>query len=113
IALGLAFDVGRWASTWREAAFAADAGAQAGASMLDEQAAYDGRVQLDLPPAEVVATEAALAARPRPGRRVLAEVRLTRLCVTVEQLFRPTLLRSVGIGETAVRASACAAPWRG
>jgi hypothetical protein len=113
LSLGLAYDLGRWASTWREAAFAADAGAEAGATALDQGAAYGDMLQLDPAVAEVIALQTAQTARPRAGRSVVSSADLTRVCVIVVQPFRPTLLRTLGIGELSVQAEACAAPSQG
>lgn len=113
LSLGLAYDLGRWASTWREAAFVADAGAEAGATALDRGAAYGDTLRLDPALAEVIAFEAAQAARPRPGRKVVSSADLSRVCVMVVQPFRPSLLRALGIGELSVQAEACAAPAQG
>lgn len=113
LVFGLAYDLGRWGATWREAAFAADAGAEAGAAVLDREAAYRGRLELDLREAERVAVEAGRSARPRPERTVQALAERTRVCVSVSQGFRPTLLRMAGIGPTEVAARACAVPRQG
>ncbi len=111
--LGLALDLGRWASTWREAAFAADTGATAGAAMIDNVAAYRGELALDPARAQDTAVTGARDARPRAGRAASAEVTAARVCVTVRQPFRPTLLRAVGVGERMVTATACAVPAQG
>jgi hypothetical protein len=111
--LGLAVDLGRWGATWREAAFAADAGAEAGAAMIDPAAAYRGELLLDPVLAEDVAADAALRARPRPDRTVTAAGTPAEVCVTVSQPFRPTLLRAAGIGPVEVTADACARPAQG
>ena len=113
LSLGLAYDLGGWANTWREAAFAADAGAEAGAAALDRGAAYGDTLHLEPRLAQVTAFEAAHAARPRPDRSVVSTADLTQVCVTVVQPFRPSLLRALGIGELSVQAEACAAPAQG
>jgi hypothetical protein len=113
LGLGLAYDLGRWASTWREAAFAADAGAEAGAPALDRGVAYGNTLHLEPRLAEVIAFEAAQTARPRPNRSVVSTADLTEVCVTVVQPFRPSLLRALGIGELSVQAEACAEPIQG
>ncbi len=113
LVVGLALDLGRWAATWREAAFAADTGATAGAAMIDVGAAYQGRLALDPVRARSTAVAGAADARPRAGRSTTAEVGAARICVTVRQPFRPTLLRAVGVGERTVTATACAVPAQG
>ena len=113
IALGLAADLGRWGATWREAAFAADAGAEAGAAMIDEAAAYRGDLLLDVPAATEMAADAARSARNRAGRKFEVEATPTQVCVTVTQPFRPGLLKAVGVKKTTVKATACAQPAKG
>ncbi len=111
--LGLALDLGRWAATWREAAFAADTGATAGAAQIDAAAAYRGVLALDPARARATAASGAADARPRPGRVSTVDAIPARVCVTVRQQFRPTLLRIVGVGERTVTATACAVPAQG
>ena len=113
LVLGLALDLGRWASTWREAAFAADAGATAGAAIIDEPRAYRGVLRVDRAAAGPVAVDAATRARPRAGRTVAVQTSNTRVCVTVRQPFRPSLLRAAGIGDRTVRVRSCASPAQG
>ncbi len=113
LVLGLALDLGRWASSWREVAFAADAGAEAGAAMLDTGAAYRGLLRLDGAEAVAVAEAAAAEARPRMGRHVAARATPSRVCVTVRQPFQPTILRAVGVGSRQIAARACAVPGQG
>jgi len=110
IVAGLAIDLGRWGVTWREAAFAADTGAEAGAAMIDTEAAYRDDLQLDAGRARVVAIDAALGARPRPGRTATATADVTAVCVTVRQQFRPTILRAAGVGPGVIAVEACAVP---
>ncbi len=113
LVLGLALDLGRWAATWRETAFAADTGAEAGAAMIDTAAAYGGELVLDGPLAGATAATAARRARPRPGRTTEVAVRPTEICVTVSQPFRPSILRALGIRTRTVTATACATPAQG
>ncbi len=113
LALGLALDLGLWSATLREAAFAADAGAEAGAAMLEAAAGYGGELVLDVPLAEQTAVAAALAARPRAGRSASARADAAQVCVAVGQPFSPTLLRLAGVGATQVTAQACATPGQG
>ena len=111
--LGLAVDLGRWGAAWREAAFAADAGAEAGAAMIDPAAVYRGDLLLDPALAEDVAADAALRARSRPERVVVTIGTIDEVCVTVSQPFRPVLLRAAGVGSVEVTADACARPAQG
>ncbi|MGB5188360.1 MAG: hypothetical protein WBO84_14665, partial [Acidimicrobiia bacterium] len=68
VVLGLALDTALLAATYREAAFAADAGAEAGAAQLESGAAYAGEVVLDRETAVAAAEAASLSARSRAGR---------------------------------------------
>lgn len=113
IILGLALDLGRWAFVQREAVFAADAGAQAGAAIIDDDAAYRGVTRLDAGAARSVAIEAALEARPRAGRTASASVAAAEVCVSVRQPFATSLLRVAGVGGGQIRAAACARPAQG
>jgi hypothetical protein len=112
LAVALAVDLGRCGAAWREASFAADAGAEAGAAAIDPGAAYRGSLVLDPALAEEAAVVAALAARPRAGRVASVEAEATRVCVTVHQPFPPGLLGSVA-GERVIAAAACASPAQG
>lgn len=112
-AIALAADMGRFAATLREATFAAEAGAEAGAAMIDRASAYRGRLLLDPEPARAAAREAALAARPRPGRSVSVFGDETSVCVTVWDRYRPGILRIFGVGGSTVRVYSCAIPVRG
>ena len=66
--LGVAIDLTRWSGSHREAAFAADAGAQAGAAIVSEEGLRSGGLAVDEAAAREVAIAAALRSRPRPGR---------------------------------------------
>ena len=112
-AVGLAVDLGRFAATSRDVAFAADAGAEAGAAVIDTELAYSGILALDAGPAHAVAVDAALRARPRPGRRVAVEAGPDRVCVTVVQEVDTGLLRVFGVAAWTVSSTGCAAPARG
>lgn len=112
LAVALAVEVGRIGAAWREASFAADAGAEAGAAVIDPHAAYRGELLLDPAPAEEGAIAAALAARPRDGRTASADADTARVCVIVRQPFPPGLLGSVAGGRL-ITASACASPGQG
>ena len=112
LAVALCVEVGRCGAAWREASFAADTGAEAGAAALDRRAAYAGVLRLDPDLARAAAEEAALAARPRPERRVSATAGPGRVCVTVHQPFPAGLLAPVVRGRV-ITATACASPARG
>jgi hypothetical protein len=112
LAVALAVEVGRCGAAWREASFAADAGAEAGAAAIDRGEAYEGRLLLDPALAEQEAIAAALAARPRDGRVAAAAADAARVCVTVHQPFPPGLLGST-VGGRVIAATACASPGQG
>jgi hypothetical protein len=112
LAVALAVEVGRCGAAWREASFAADAGAEAGAAAIDPSEAYRGRLVLDPALAEEAAVAAALAARPRTGRTASAAADTTRVCVAVQQPFPSGLLASM-VGGRVIAASACASPGQG
>jgi|GEM_PF-1220274 len=113
VVLGLALDVALLASTYREVAFAADAGAEAGAARLDAGAAYRGSARLDRRAAIETARAAALSARPRPGRSAVAAIDGTSVCVEVTDRYQPRILGTVGVGIRDVTVRACASPRRG
>lgn len=112
LAVALAVEVGRCGAAWREASFAADAGAEAGAAAIDPGEAYRGALLLDPALAEQEAVTAALAARPREGRSASAAADTGRVCVVVRQPFPPGLLGRVVTGRL-ITASACASPGQG
>lgn len=109
IVLVLALDVTLYAAAVREAAFAADAGAEAGAARIDRDARYAGVLVLDEASSIDAARSAARAARPRDGRAVAARVESGVLCVEVTQPFQGRL---VTVAAT-ITTRACAAPSEG
>ena len=113
IVLGLALDTSLLAATYREAAFAADTGAEAGAARLDVSSAYRGATRLDRVPAVVAAEAASLAARSRSGRTAVATTDGTTICVAVTDRFEPRILGSIGIGTRGITVNACAEPRQG
>lgn len=113
IVLGLALDVALLAATYREAAFAADAGAEAGAARLEIGSAYRDAVRLDPESSVTIAEAAALKARPRTGRMATATADGRRVCVVVIDRFEPRLLGTIGVATERVTVQACATPQRG
>jgi len=113
IVLGLALDVTLLASTYREASFAADAGAEAGAAHLEIAAAYRGTTRLDAGSAIEAARTAALNARPRSNRTAVATTDGTSICVEVTDRYEPRILGSIGVGMHNVTVNACASPGKG
>jgi hypothetical protein len=112
LAVALSLELGRCGAAWREASFAADAGAEAGAAQLDPGAVYAGRIRLDPAAAGRTAEQTALEFRPRVGRRATAVATTTRVCLTVTQPFPPGLLSPFVQGRP-IAVSACATPERG
>lgn len=113
VVLGLALDVSLLAATYREAAFAADAGAEAGAAHLDVASAYGGTTNLDRGSAVAAAETASLAARSRSGRTATATTDGVTVCVSVTDRFQPRILGSIGVGAQGVTVRACATPRQG
>ncbi|MEA3511199.1 MAG: hypothetical protein U9R51_07165 [Actinomycetota bacterium] len=113
VVLGLALDTSLLAATYREAAFAADAGAEAGAAHLEVSSAYEGTNRLDRGPAITSAETASLAARSRSGRTAAATTDGTIICVSVTDRFEPRILGSIGVGAQGITVRACASPRQG
>ena len=113
VLLGLALDTALLAATYREAAFAADAGAEAGAAQLETGAAYGGEMALDRATAVAAAETASLSARSRAGRTASAWADGTEVCVSVVDHYEPRILGVIGIGRQGVAVRACAAPRQG
>lgn len=113
VLLGLALDVALLAATYREAAVAADAGAEAGAAQLDATAVYDGEMRLDTDAAVAAAETASLRAQPRPSRLASATTDGVEVCVVVTDRFEPRILGGVGIGSEGIAVRACATPRQG
>jgi hypothetical protein len=109
VVVGLALDATMLAATYREVAFSADVGAEAGAAKITA----DGSVTLDPDQAEKTAVEAALSARPRSGRTASAAAGPERVCVVVTDSYEPRILGAVGVGPTEISVEACAEPSRG
>jgi len=113
VLIGLALDVALLAATYREAAVAADAGAEAGAAQVEATAVYEGEMRLDKTAAVSAAETAALRAQPRPGRTVAATTDGIEVCVVVTNRFEPRILGGIGIGSEGVAVRACATPRQG
>lgn len=111
--VGVGIDVGRLGATWREVAYAADAGAEAGAAVIDEDLARSGQLAVAVGRAESAAIDMSLRTRPRSSRTASATATDSRICVTVQQTFRPGILRSVGAEDTMITVRSCAGPARG
>jgi hypothetical protein len=113
VVLGLALDTSLLAATYREAAFAADAGAEAGAAHLEAASAYAGTTQLDPGPAVAAAESASLDARSRSDRTAVASTDGATICVSVTDRFEPRMLGNIGIGTQGITVRACASPRKG
>jgi hypothetical protein len=113
IVVALAADSMLLAATYREVAFAADAGAEAGAAMIDHGAAYDGAILLDTDLARETGVRAALGARERHGRFAHATATPDRVCVDVSQPHGTRFLGAIGVAPVTVTVTACAEPRAG
>lgn len=113
VVVGLALDTALLAATYQEAAFAADAGAEAGAARLEADSAYDGGMQLDRPAAIDTAEAAARSAQSRTGRTASASTDGISVCVVVTDHYVPRILGAIGIGAEGVSVRACATPGKG
>jgi hypothetical protein len=113
VVLGLALDTALLAATYQEAAFAADIGAEAGASQLEVGSVYGGAMQINRSAAIEAAESAAGAARSRPGRMASASTDGVGVCVVVTVPYEPRILGAIGIGTEGVSVRACAAPGKG
>ena len=111
--IGVGIDLGRLGATYREVAYVADAGADAGAAMINHQDARVGVLALDPSAAELTAVDTALAVRSRDGRIVVATSTREEVCVEVQQVFRPGIMRAVGATESLVTVRSCAQPAQG
>lgn len=111
--IGVVTDLSRWASSHREAAYVADAGAQAGAAVVSPEDLRVGMIVVDPEDAEPVAREVALSSRSRVGRVVAVTISDNQVCVTIEQPFASPLLGTLGLTPGVVRGSSCAEPARG
>jgi len=105
----LALDISLYSAAVREVAFAADAGAEAGASRIDVAARYEGSLVIDAGAARAAAEIAARDARPRDDRKIVVETEPTRVCVIVSQPFTAHL---VAVRST-IAVTACAIPMEG
>jgi hypothetical protein len=112
VVVGLALDATLLAATYREAAFAADVGAEAGAAQLSTDS-YGEEPLLGPQRAEVAAMGAALSARPRTGRTADASADTAGVCVSVTDRYQPRILSAIGVGPEAITVEACAEPRRG
>ncbi len=112
VVTGLALDVALLAATYREAAFAADVGAEAGAAEVAANA-YGDDPRLDADRAQATAIASALAARPRAGRTAVASADPDRVCVTVTDRYQPRILAAIGVGPEVITIQSCAEPRRG
>ncbi len=111
VVTGLALDVALLAATYRETAYAADVGAEAGAAVI--RGTPGGELLLDVDGAESTGVTAALGARPRPDRSAVATASDTVICVTVTTVYEPRILGSIGIAPAQVTVEACAEPRAG
>ena len=107
--LGLALDMARIATAWREASHVAATAAEAGAGWIDEEEARRDRIVVVPGVAEV----AARAVASGEGRVVDVTATASQVCVRVRIRVHPTLLAMVGAAPKDIAAVACAEPRKG
>lgn len=112
VVTGLALDAALLAATYREAAFSADVGAEAGAAEIAPGGFGDEPV-LDPERAEATAIDAAVTARTRPGRTASAVADTAQVCVSVTDVYEPRILAAIGVAPETLTVEACAEPRRG
>ncbi len=111
--LGVTIDLGRYVATQNEVRRIALEAAEAGAAVIDTEAAYDGQLLLDVTAARRRAIDVATAVLPRRARDVDVAGTITTLCVRVTQRFQPGPARAVGARSSNVSAERCARPRSG
>lgn len=112
VVTGLALDATLLAATYREAAFSADAGAEAGAAEIAPGGVGDEPL-LDPERAQATAVDAAVTARPRTGRTAVAVADSGQVCVSVTDVYEPRILGAIGVAPETLTVEACAQPRRG
>ena len=112
VVTGLALDAALLAATYREAAFAADVGAEAGAAEL-AAGGFGNEPRLDPERAQSTAVDAAVTARPRTGRTAVAVADPAGVCVSVTDRYEPRILGAIGVAPETLTVEACAEPRRG
>jgi hypothetical protein len=113
VVTGLALDVALLAATYRETAYAADVGAEAGAAVVAVGQPGDDP-SLDPPAAEEAGMAAAVVARRRAVAPVaVASATADEVCVTVTNEYRPRILGALGVAPVEISIEACAEPRSG
>lgn len=112
IMIALAVELALLGTSYRAVASAADAGAEAGAAMLDVESLYESAVELDRAAA---ASQSMLVAAAQIAHVVDVQVATTstEVCVTVRDEYRPTTLAFIGVGSIDVTVTSCAVPRTG
>lgn len=107
--LGLAVDITRIGTAWREASHVATTAAEAGAGWIDEEAARADTIRIDATRARAAARAVAVG----EGRLVNVTITADQVCVRVRIPVQPTLLALVGAAPKTVAALSCAEPRQG
>lgn len=109
VVVALAVELAMVGATYRSAAAAADAAAEAGAAMVAPDRAYDDEIVLDVDRAwsESLAVGTALA---RPGAAVEVDATLVGVCVTVRDRYVPATLGFLGSPGIDIAVDTCAEP---
>lgn len=112
IAMLLALEVGRLGIVHRRVAFAAEAAAETGASVLAEERARDGVIELD--PALAVAAARTYVELSLSGLdSVTFSATAVEICATASETYAPRLLGFVGATPTVITQTSCAVPAAG
>lgn len=107
--LGLAVDITRIGTAWREASHLATTAAEVGAGWIDEEEARADLLMVDVDRA----TAASRGIAAGEGRVVDVAATTAEVCVRVRIRVAPTLLAVVGAAPQDVAATACARPRQG
>lgn len=109
VIVALAVELAMVGATYRSAAAAADAAAEAGAAMVAPDRAYGDEIVLDVERArsESLAVGTALA---RHGAVVQVDATLVAVCVTVRDWYLPATLGFLGAPGIDVAVDTCAEP---
>lgn len=110
--VALVAEIALLGAIYRSTASAADAAAESAASMIEQAAAYDGQVRLDVAAADAVARER-IAASIGSGAIVDVTVTADQVCVRVDRPHDVRTLGFIGIDLATVSASSCAIPVTG
>lgn len=112
VVIALATELALLGQTYRSAAAAADAAAEAGAGVISEAAAYESNLVLDRSRADQKSRSVAALLTTAPS---IVEVEQDGLviCVTIQDRYQPRTVVFAGFGEVSVVVRSCAEPRSG